>query len=148
MSVDSAHTCLPIPFDVEGEKWMMAADEDGGALWTQHPGAMLWMVNNSDKTNPIPVATVQLDRKNVPPRSSCHQPAEDVKGTEIPVAWFAKGMQMVDISNPYDMKVVAHFTPDPPEGSREVLINDICWDDWGLIYLVDRERGLHILERI
>ena len=84
----------------------------------------------------------------MPPRSGCHQQAEAVKDTKIPVAWFAKGMQMVDISNPYDMKVVAHFTPDPPEGSREVLSNDICWDDRGLIYLVDRERGLHILKRI
>ena len=142
------HTCLPIPFDIEGEKWMVVADEDAGALWTQHPGAMLWMVNISDETNPIPVATVQLDRENMPPRSGCHQPAEDVKGTEIPVAWFSKGMQMVDISNPYDMKVVAHFTPDAPEGSRQVLSNDVCWDDRGLIYLVDRDRGLHILERI
>ena len=62
MSVDSAHTCLPIPFDIEGEIWMVAADEDGGALWTQHPGVMLWMVNNSYKTTPIPVATVQLGR--------------------------------------------------------------------------------------
>ena len=106
------------------------------------------MFNISDKTNPIPVATVQLDHENVPPRSGCHQPAEDVKGTEIPVAWFAKGMQTVDIFNPYDMKVVAHFTPDPPEGSRQVPSNDVCWDDRGLIYLVDRDCGLHILERI
>jgi len=35
-------------------------------------------------------------------------------------------MQMMDISNPYDIKVVAHFTPDPPEGSRQVLSNDVA----------------------
>jgi len=74
------------PVRYRGRKWMVVADKDAGALWTQHPGAMLWMVNIIDETNPIPVATDQLDPENLSPRSGCHQPAEDVKGTEIPVA--------------------------------------------------------------
>jgi hypothetical protein len=28
-----------------------------------------------------------------------------------------------------------------------VQSNDVCFDDRGLIYLIDRTRGLHILER-
>ena len=59
-----------------------------------------------------------------------------------------KGLQVVDISNPFDLKVTASFQPPVPQGSKEVLSNDVCWDDRGLIYLVDRDRGLHILERI
>jgi hypothetical protein len=141
------HTCLPIPFEIQGEKWMVVADEDAARLWKDTPGAMLWMVNISDEKNPVPVSTVQLDDGPTPPRSGCHQPAEDVKGTEIPVAWFAKGLQMVDISNPYAMKVVAHFTPDPPPGQKQLMSNDVCWDERGLIYLIDRDRGLHIVER-
>jgi hypothetical protein len=70
-----------------------------------------------------------------------------VNGTEIPVAWFAKGLQIVDISKPFAMKVVGHFTPDPAPGQKQLLSNDVCWDDRGLIYLIDRDRGLHILER-
>ena len=141
------HTCLPIPFEIEGENWMVVADEDAGRLWPKAPGAMLWMVNITDETNPVPVSTVQLDDHDAPPRSGCHQPAEDVKGTEIPVAWFGKGLRVVDISRPFDLQVVAHFQPPCPDGQRQVLSNDVCWDDRGLIYLVDRNRGLHILER-
>jgi hypothetical protein len=142
------HTCLPIPFDIHGEKWMVVADEDAAKLRKDAPGAMLWMVNVSDLEHPMPVSTVQLDEGPAPIRSGCHQPAEDVKGTEIPCAWFSKGLQVIDISNPFDLKVTASFQPPVPQGSKEVLSNDVCWDDRGLIYLVDRDRGLHILERI
>ncbi len=141
------HTCLPIPFPLQGANVMVVADEDAGRLWKDTPGAMLWTVDITEETNPVPISTIQLDDGNVPPRSGCHQPAEDVKGTEIPVAWFAKGLRVIDISRPHHMKEVAHFVPPVPQGSKQVLSNDVCWDDRGLIYLVDRDRGLHILER-
>ena len=141
------HTCLPIPFPLHGADVMVVADEDAGRLWKDSPGAMLWMVDITEETNPVPISTIQLDDANVPSRSGCHQPAEDVKGTEIPVAWFAKGLRVIDISRPHQMKEVAHFVPPVPQGSKQVLSNDVCWDDRGLIYLVDRDRGLHILER-
>jgi len=142
------HTCLPIPFDIQGEKWMVVADEDAAKLRADAPGAMLWMVCVSDLEHPVPVSTIQLDDGPRPPRAGCHQPAEDVKGTEIPVAWFSKGLQMVDISDPFNIKVCASFQPDVPQGSKQVASNDVCWDDRGLIYLVDRDRGLNIVERI
>jgi hypothetical protein len=43
---------------------------------------------------------------------------------------------------------VAHFHPDPPDGCERVQSNDVTTDDRGLIYLLDRVRGLHILERV
>jgi hypothetical protein len=38
--------------------------------------------------------------------------------------------------------------PDVPAGGTRVQSNDVCFDDRGLIYLIDRTRGLHILERV
>jgi hypothetical protein len=38
--------------------------------------------------------------------------------------------------------------PDVPDGAERVQSNDVCFDSRGLIYLIDRTRGLHILERI
>jgi len=35
-----------------------------------------------------------------------------------------------------------------PAGATRVQSTDVCYDDRGLIYLMDRTRGLHILERI
>ena len=37
--------------------------------------------------------------------------------------------------------------PDVPEGSERVQSNDVTVDNRGLIYLLDRVRGLSILER-
>jgi hypothetical protein len=73
---------------------------------------------------------------------------EDVRGTEIPVAWFAHGLRIVDIKNPHAPREVASFMPPVPEGSDRVSSNDIFVDARGLLYLIDRKRGLHILERV
>jgi hypothetical protein len=80
--------------------------------------------------------------------TGCHQPCEKVlMGTEIPVAWFAHGLRIIDIARPHAPKEVAYFMPDVPPGSARVQSNDVTIDDRGLIYLLDRVRGLHILER-
>jgi hypothetical protein len=141
------HTCLPIPDEIMGDKWMLVADEDAGRLWKDSPGAMMWMVNITDETNPIPVSTVQLDSQNEPLRSGCHQPIEEVRGTDVPTAWFRKGVQLIDFSNPYRIESTGHYIPDPAPGCKEVLANDVCYDDQGLVYMIDRDRGLHIIER-
>jgi hypothetical protein len=53
----------------------------------------------------------------------------------------------VDIANPHAPREVASFMPDVPAGAARVQSNDVCYDERGLIYLIDRGRGLHILER-
>ena len=73
---------------------------------------------------------------------------ETITSTEIPVAWFANGLRIVDIARPHAPREVAHFMPPVPEGSTRVCSNDVFVDDRGLMYLVDRVRGVHILERV
>ncbi len=63
------------------------------------------------------------------------------------MAWFAHGLRMVDFSNPHSMKETAWFMPTPAPGVPRVQSNDVTVDDRGLIYLLDRVRGLNILER-
>jgi hypothetical protein len=79
--------------------------------------------------------------------TGCHQPVEVVRSTEIPVAWFEQGLRIMDIANPHAPKEVAHYVPDAPKGAERPLSNDVFQDDDGLIYLIDRDWGLHILER-
>ena len=71
----------------------------------------------------------------------------DFEGVEFPVAWFAEGLRIVNVANPHHPTEVGYFVPPVPEGQERVQSNDVCLDDRGLIYLVDRYRGLHILER-
>jgi hypothetical protein len=78
--------------------------------------------------------------------TGCHQPAEAFAGTVIPFAWFAQGMRLVDIADPFRPREVGFFKPDPPPGCARVSSNDVTVDARGIIYLVDRQRGVHLLE--
>ena len=148
------HTCLRIPFKIDNRDFMVVSDEDVVRLegCPPYPSAFLWIVDITDEKHPTPVSTFQLD--DIPPEeqpymTGCHQPCEKVvMGTEIPVAWFAHGLRIVDIARPHAPKEVAYFMPDVPPGSARVQSNDVTVDERGLIYLLDRVRGLHILERV
>ena len=144
------HTALPIPFPVRGRRLMLVADEDVAHLWPTSP-SFLWIVDITDETRPVPFASYQIDEvdgRPMPQMTGCHQPCERVMGTEIPVAWFAYGLRIVDIANPHSPKEVGHYIPPVPEDSTRVQSNDVAIDDRGLIYLLDRVRGLNILERV
>lgn len=144
------HSCLPIPFEVMGRKIMLVADEDVFKLDNDTPPGFLWVVDITDEAHPMPFASFQAEGATLasaPPRTGCHQPVEHVRGTEIPAAWFSNGLQVVDISNPFAPKTAAYYIPDVPRGSEVVCSNDVFEDDRGLIYLLDRYRGLNILER-
>lgn len=143
------HTALPIPFPVMGRQVMLVADEDVVRLGPSAPG-FLWVVDISDETKPMPFASYQIsevDGTPQPEATGCHQPCEDVTGTEILIAWFAYGLRVVDIRNPHSPQEVGFFVPPVPQGAKRVQSNDVCIDKRGLIYLTDRTRGLHILER-
>lgn len=146
-----AHTALPIPFKLKGMDIMLMADEDVAKKEPAGP-AFMWIYDIGDETSPRAIGSFQLDHLDsgipMPPETGCHQPVEVVRSTEIPVAWFSEGLRIVDITNPHAPRDVAHFKPDPPEGCKRALANDVFQDDTGLIYLIDRERGLHILERV
>jgi hypothetical protein len=143
------HTTLPLPFALAGRRLMLVADEDVARI-APGPPAFLWLVDITDERHPMPFSSFQVDglAGTTPAEfTACHQPAEKVTGTEIPVAWFAQGLRVVDIARPHAPREVAHFLPDVPEGSTRVQSNDVAVDDRGLFYLLDRVRGLTILER-
>jgi hypothetical protein len=130
---------------------MLVADEDVVRLTDDTYPAFLWLVDITDETKPVPFASFQVEEEDGSPKrdyTGMHQPCEDITSTEIPIAWFAHGLRIVDIANPHAPKQVAKFLPPVPEGAERVQSNDVFVDDRGLIYLLDRTRGLHILERV
>jgi len=145
------HTALPIPFNIRGRRYMLVADEDVQRP-TEATPAFIWMIDITDEQRPVPVGSFQVDgvegKPQQPLMTGCHQPCEKVTGTEIPCAWFAQGLRIIDIANPHAIREVAHFMPDLPPGSDRVQSNDVTVDARGLIYVIDRLRGLSILERI
>lgn len=143
------HTTLPLPFALQGRRVMLVADEDVARI-QPGPPAFLWLVDITDERHPMPFASFQvegIDGAPQPEFTACHQPSEKVTGPEIPVAWFAHGLRLIDIAEPRRPREIGHFLPDVPEGSERVQSNDVTIDDRGVIYLLDRRRGLTILER-
>ncbi len=145
------HTALPIPFAIHGRRYVLVADEDVFRPVDAVP-AFMWMVDITDETRPVPVGSFQVEgiegKPQHPAMTGCHQPCEKVTGTEIPFAWFSHGLRIIDIANPHTPREVAHFMPDVPSGSDRVQSNDVTVDDRGLIYVIDRLRGLTIVERV
>ncbi|MGH8622770.1 MAG: LVIVD repeat-containing protein [Burkholderiales bacterium] len=143
------HTCLPVPQKLKGRSVMIVADEDVAKLHPAAP-AFTWVYDISDEQHPIPIGTFQVegvDRDGAPlePMTGCHQPSERFNGAVIPFAWFAQGLRIVDFSDPFRPREVGHHLPDPPPGFDRVSSNDVTIDSRGLIYLVDRQRGIHII---
>lgn len=144
------HSAVPLPFDIRGRNYLLVADEDVARL-APSPPAFVWLVDVTDETRPVPISTFQLeslDGTTQPPQTGCHQPLEKITGTEVPIAWFANGLRIIDIGRPHAPVEVAYYVPDLPPDSKRVSSNDVFVDERGLIYLIDRVRGLEILERI
>jgi hypothetical protein len=143
------HTALPVPFPVRGRKLMIVADEDVFRGEDQPP-AFLWMVDINDETRPVPFGSFQVEGEDGsarPKYTGCHQPCEIITGTELPVAWFAHGLRVIDFSNPHTVREVASYLPTPTGHLPRAQSNDVTVDERGLMYLLDRVRGLNILER-
>ena len=129
---------------------MVVADEDVAKL-RPSPPAFTWIYDITQESNPLPISTFQvpgLDHDGAPQEQmrGCHQPSERFSGNIIPFAWFAQGLRLVDISDPFAPKEVGHYIPDPQAGAERASSNDVTTDSRGLIYLVDRIGGVDIIE--
>ena len=129
---------------------MVVADEDVAKLRPAAP-SFAWIYDITVEQLPVPIATFQVpgldtDGSPQPPMSGCHQPSERFAGTIIPFAWFAQGLRLVDIADPFRPREVGFFKPDPPDGCERASSNDVTVDKHGLIYLVDRIAGIDVIE--
>jgi len=144
------HTCLPLPAPVAGRKVMIVADEDVAKLWPAAP-SFAWVYDITEERLPVPIATLRVpgldpDGAPQPPMTGCHQPSERFQGTVIPFAWFAQGLRLFDVADPFAPVEVGHYLPDAPAGAERASSNDVTIDDRGLIYLIDRIGGVDIIE--
>ena len=134
---------------LKGRQILVVADEDVAKL-RPSPPAFTWFFDITDERQPMPISTFQVD--GVDPdgqpqaMSGCHQPAEKFSGNVLPFAWFARGLRLLDISDPFRPREVGCYEPDPPAGCERASSNDVTTDDRGLLYLLDRQRGLDIIE--
>ena len=144
------HNALRMPGKLKGRDILLVADEDVAKLYPSPP-AYARIYDISDERKPVQIATFQKpgldpDGAAQPAMMGCHQPSERFHGTVIPFAWFANGLRLVDVADPLAPKEVGYYEPDPPQGYEMVSSNDVTVGPSGLVYLLDRQRGLSIIE--
>lgn len=143
------HTALKVPHKIMDREFLVVTDEEVRERLSPRPNSFMWLVDVTHETTPVPVSTYQVTYDgefNPDAWFGAHQPQERVYDNTICVAWFAGGLRIVDISNPYVPREVGHYVPFPGKGQTLVQTNDVFVDERRRIYIIDRFCGLDILE--
>lgn len=147
---EPTHTVMPLAQTFDGRRYAVAVDEEHD----HQPGRLhgfIWVLDVTDLANIEPVAAWDLTERTCPwagdpgVRFGAHQYRENLDGTLVYATWFAGGLRVLDLSDPLLPVEVAHYMPQPEDGSAPQS-NDVDVDDKGLIYLLDRNKGFDILE--
>jgi hypothetical protein len=149
------HTLLPVDHKIGGWDIVVLTDEDVDSNMDPQYQPFMWIAV-LDKARPdrwvlTPVATFRVKQPasvtaSHNGRFGAHQPHEYVGPDNLVyVAWFAGGLRIVDINDPFQPREVGYFVPKPAPGYELAATNDVFVKD-GLIYLIDRWNGLDIVK--
>ncbi len=147
---EPTHTVLPLPELIDGRRIAVGVDEEH----THSPGALhafMWVFDITDLANIHAISAFDVSEMDCPwsrsgARFGAHQFREKMDSTLVYLTWFAGGLRVVDVADPKKPKEVAHFMPEPLGDEIAPQSNDVDVDQNGLIYLLDRNVGLDILE--
>ena len=148
--VEPTHTVLPASRQLGGRRVAVVADEEHEHRHGQ-PHAGLWVFDVSDLDAITPLSTFHVSEMDSPwaragGRFGMHQFQEHIDDSLVYCAWFAGGLRIVDIADPGRPLEAGFYIPEPAAGTDYPQSNDVDVDARGLIYLLDRNRGLDILE--
>jgi hypothetical protein len=147
---EPTHTVMPLENRINGRRIAIAIDEEH-----EHtPGRLhgfMWVFDVTDYDNIQAISAFDVSELDspwarAPGRFGAHQFREKLDTTLVYATWFAGGLRIVDVADPFHPQEVGHFIPEPPKGEASPQSNDVDVDDNGLIYLIDRNRGLDVLE--
>ncbi len=146
---EPTHTVLKVPGKVRGKDIAVVFDEEHDHV----PGRLhagMWIFDVTDVASIQPISMFHVSELDSPwsrvGRFGAHQPTEHMEGTLVYASWFSGGLRIVDIADPALPTEVGHFIPEPAAGQTSPQSNDVDTDARGLIYLLDRNAGLDILE--
>lgn len=147
---EPTHTVMPLSQTIGGKRYAIAIDEEHD----HKPGRLhgfIWVMDVTDLNDMEPIAAWDLSERFCPwvgedgVRFGGHQFREKLDSTLIYATWFAGGLRVLDLADPHLPVEVAHYMMPGPTGAPPQS-NDVDVDDHGLIYVLDRNRGLDILE--
>jgi hypothetical protein len=158
---EPSHTFMPVPARIDGRRIAVAIDEEDHAHSAEEmerrrgrPHGCLWVLDVTDLKDIRPLSLFEVSEldspwsRAAPGRFGAHQFQEHMapRDTRVYCAWFAGGLRVVDIADPFAPREVAWFIPQPAAGRAAPQTNDVDVDERGLVYIVDRYAGFDILE--
>lgn len=144
------HTVLPLL-----ERDLLVVTDEAHEPHCDEPEKFAWLVDVKDETNPVPIATVQVQDEGFcekggrfgPHNVHENRPGALYDDQLIYVTYFSGGLRIIDIQDRYRPKEVGWFIPERPAGQEAIQTNDVFVEANGLIYIVDRLDGtLYVLE--
>jgi hypothetical protein len=148
---EPTHTIMPLDKPIGGRRYAVAIDEEHEHVRGRLHGFMT-VLDVTDLGDIRPVSVFNVSELDSPwsrmpgVRFGAHQYREKLDSTLVYATWFAGGLRIVDLADPFLPVEVAHYIPEPLAGVPSPASNDVDLDHRGLIYLIDRVRGLDILE--
>ena len=149
---EPTHTIMPLERTIDGRRIAVVVDEEHAHDRRGRLHAFLWVFDVTDYSNIQALSAFDVSEMDSPwsrtpgGRFGAHQYREKLDSTLVYVTWFAGGLRVVDVADPTAPVEVAHFIPEPVGDNPSPQSNEVDVDDRGLVYLLDRNRGLDILE--
>jgi hypothetical protein len=156
---EPSHTFMPVPGLIDGRRIALAIDEEDHAHSAEEmarrrgrPHGCLWVLDVTDYANIQALSIYEVSEldspwsRAAPGRFGAHQFQEQMRDTRVYCAWFAGGLRIVDVADPFAPEEVGYYIPQPAPGKVAPQTNDVAVDDRGLVYIVDRYVGFDILE--
>ncbi len=143
------HTVLPIPFPVAGRSspsWPTRTCASCGPRRPRSCGSST-SPTRSSRFRSRPIQIEGIESTNMPEFSGCHEPAEQVYSTEIPVGLVPVRPARGRHQEPARAEGSRLLRARTRRGLRPAETNDVFQTKEGLMYVIDRNRGMHILER-
>jgi hypothetical protein len=147
---EPTHTVMALPQKHEGRDLALVIDEEHDPHPKGQPHAALWVFDVTDPAAMKPISVFEVSERDSPwsraGRFGASQFVEHPTGDKVFATWFAGGLRVVDIADPTCPREVAYYIPAPRMDFPAPESMDVEVDDRGVICLLDRNRGLDILE--
>jgi len=149
--IESTHTVMALPQKYERRDLALVIDEEHQNHPRGQPHAALWIFDVTNPGNMKPLSVFEVSELESPWSRSggsfgASQIVEHPTGDHVFATWFAGGLRVIDISDPSAPAESAYFIPPPAAGLPAPQSMDAEVDERGLVYLLDRNGGLDILE--
>lgn len=146
---EPTHTFMKLPEPIAGRQLALMIDEEHDHVPGQ-PHGFLWIMDAADPAALKPISTFHVSEMESPyartgARFGAHQFQEKQIGSLVFATWFAGGLRVIDLADPVLPREIASYLPEPYPGHAAPQSNDVDVDENGVVYVLDRDRGLDIL---